>query len=117
MNISVNWTAASCIVALLLGLWTVVHSWIYEKRQRKRELRDRALDAAIKLHSAALRRQFTKDRELGIALGGEITGFVILITSCGYQINYDVFESFPYDSDAVTDELSRLVEEIVNSAR
>ena len=117
MNISVNWTAASCIIALLLGLWTVVHSWVYEKRQRKRELRDRALDAAIKLHTAALRRQFTRDSELRMALEGEVTGFVILITSCGYQINYDVFDSFPYDSDAVTDELSRLIGEILNSAR
>lgn len=116
MNISVNWTAVSCIVALLLGLWNVVHSWIYEKQQRKRELRDRALDAAIRLNSAALRRQYTKDRELRIALAGEVTGFVMLITSCGYPVNYDVFESFPYNPDAVIDELSRLVEEIVSSA-
>ena len=117
MSISVNWTAASCIVALLLGLLNGVHSWIYEKHQRKREIRDKALDAALQLWTVSLRFRFAKDRESITTFGSQLSGLFTALKAYGYPVDIDLVT---YNSDGgqvAGDELARIINTIVSDAK
>ena len=117
MTISVNWTAASCIVALLLGLWTVVHSWIYEKRQRKRENRDKALDAALQLWTVYFRIRFATDQENTDPLLAQMSGLCAAIAAYGYPVDVDPLVSDSDDRDAADNELARIMAAILSDTR
>ena len=117
MNISVNWTAASCIVALLLGLWTVVHSWIYEKRQRKREIRDKALDAALQLWTVYFRIRFATGQENTAPWLAQMSGLCAALAAYGYPVDVDPLVSDSDDRDAADVELARMMDAIVSDAK
>lgn len=117
MNMSVNWTAVSCIVALLLGLWNVVHSWIYEKRQRKREIRDKALDAALQLWTVYYRLRFSKDQENKAPFLAEMSGLCAALAAYGYPVDSDPLVSDSDDRDAADDELARMMDAIISEAK
>ena len=124
MNVSVNWTAVSsictavsCIVALSLGVWNIVHSWVYEKRQREREIRDKALDAALQLWTVYFRIRFAAGQENIAPLLAQMSGLCAALAAYGYPVNSDALVSDSDDRDAADNELARMMAAILSDTK
>lgn len=119
---SFNWTAASCIVALVscivalvLGIWNGKHTLNYEKQQHERDTRAKALDATLRLSMAAYRYRYTQSDEVRTTASAEINGLAALLQAYGYSVDVDVFWRFEHTDDKARKEIKRLTNEIIAS--
>lgn len=120
MNTSVIWTvvssictAVSCIVALSLGVWNVVHSRKYEKRQRQREIRDKALDAAVQMCTAHFRILLAAEEESTVPFTAQICSLCEALRAYGYSVDFNPLISHS-DDDAAAEELGKLLDAIIS---
>ena len=120
MNINIIWTAVSsictavsCIVALVLGVYNIVHSRKYEERQRKREIRDKALDAALQLWTVCDRLGLTTNLEDRTICVSQMSGLSAALKAYGYEVNYNLISSSSVYDANFSKELARVIDEIV----
>lgn len=112
MTFSINWTAASCIIALLIGLWNIFYSWRYEKKRREKEITDEALDMALNLWALSIQYSTVKDDEKIKELGGHMSSLMLALKIYGYPVNQELIIHHFQSTEEVGKELERLVNTI-----
>ena len=108
MAFSINWTAVSCIIALLLGLWNIFYSWRYEKKRADKEITDRALDMALELWALSMQYCNSKDKDKRWELGGRMSSLMVALKIYGYPVKANVILSQPNDNGETGPELEGL---------
>ncbi|MBI0126814.1 hypothetical protein H3U87_06715 [Bifidobacterium sp. W8101] len=124
MNINIILTAVSsicsaisCIVALVLGVYNIVHSRKYEELQHKRETRDKALDAALQLCANSMRVRNAKNLEEAVTYMPQVSALCIALAAYGYRVDIEIITHDTNDGKDAAHELGRLMSAIVVSAK
>ena len=117
MTFSINWTAVSCIVALLLGLWNVFYSLWSEKKRVKKETTGKAMDIALELWALSIQYKVSQDKNTIVEIGSRISSLSLALGIYGYRINPHTLMSDTSNGEDIDKEMKSVISTIYKDLR